>query len=111
MFTTNANKLLLLVIIYILIAYYFIISKLANIFIFINKYIKELFFYNSYRGPIVIFRDFAARLTAAIVARYQLSMAKINIKVAYKLAIRLDKVGSNLFLQLYSQYMVEVIKK
>ena len=85
-----------------LIAYYFIVSESADAFIFMNKYIRELFFYDAYRGPAVILRDFATGLTAAIVVRRQSSLAKIGIEVMYKLAARLDKVGSNLFLQLYN---------
>ena len=76
MFTININKLPLLVIIYItnilksfLIAYYFIILKSINMFIFINKYIKKLFFYNSYLGLIVILRNFIIKLIVAIVVR------------------------------------------
>ena len=76
MFITNINKLFLLVIIYItntlrsfLIAYYFIILEFINIFIFINKYIRELFFYNSYLGLIVILRDFIIKLIVVIVVR------------------------------------------
>ena len=76
MFTTNINKLPLLVIIYItntlrsfLIAYYFITLESIDTFIFINKYIRELFFYNSYLGSIVILRNFTIKLIVIIVAR------------------------------------------
>ena len=90
MFTTNINKLPLLVIIYIintlrsfLIAYYFIILKSIDIFIFINKYIRELFFYNSYLGPIVILKDFTIRLIIIIVVRQKYTISKIGIEVIY----------------------------
>ena len=86
--------MLLSVIIYIiniiksfLIIYYFITLELFKAFIFINKYIKKLFFYNSYRGSIIILRDFIVGLIVVIVARKKLTINKIKIKVAYKLAI------------------------
>ena len=86
--------MLLSVIIYIiniiksfLITYYFVTLELSKAFIFINKYIKELFFYNSYRGPIIIFKDFATGLTAVIVAKKKLIINKVRIKVTYKLTI------------------------
>ena len=76
MFITNINKLPLLVIIYItntlrsfLIVYYFIILESIDTFIFINKYIRELFFYNSYLGSIVILRNFIIRLIIVIVIK------------------------------------------
>ena len=81
-----------------LIAYYFIILKSANIFIFINKYIRELFFYNFCLGPIVIFKDFTIGLIAVIVIKKKVSINKIGIKVTNKLTIRLNKVNNNLFL-------------
>ena len=104
-FTTNMNKLPLLVIIYVInilrsfsITYYFIISKLVDTFIFINKYIRELFFYNFYREPMVILRDFAMGLIAAIVAKRKITISKRGIEVTYELIARLDKVSSSLFL-------------
>ncbi|KAK0516467.1 hypothetical protein JMJ35_001070 [Cladonia borealis] len=104
-FTTNANKLPLSVIVCVtnmlrsfLIAYYFITSESADTFIFINECIRELFFYDSYRGPAVILKDFAAGLTAAMVAKRKLNTNEVGMEVAYELTTRLDKAGSDLFL-------------
>ena len=90
MFITNINKLPLLIIIYItntlrsfLIAYYFITLESIDMFIFINKYIRKLFFYNSYLDPIVILRNFTIGLIAAIVVRQKYTISKVEIEVTY----------------------------
>ena len=36
---------------------------------FINDYIKDLFFYNNYRGPIVVLSNFAMGLIVAIIRK------------------------------------------
>lgn len=48
------------------IAYCFILFESIAIFLFINDYIKNLFFYNNCRESIVVLDDFAACLTVAI---------------------------------------------
>ena len=117
-FTTNANELPLSVIVCVTntlksfpIAYCFIALESADAFIFMNACMRELFFHDSCRGPLVILGDFAAGLTAAMVARRQLSSAELGIEVAYELAARLDEAGSDLFLQLCSWHAAEAIKK
>ena len=72
-FNINENALPLSVIICVTntlmtipIAYYFIKSESAAAFLFINECIKDLFFYDNCRGPIVVLDNFATGLTAAI---------------------------------------------
>ena len=75
-FNINKNDLFLLVLICvintlktILIVYYFIESEFIEAFLFMNDYIKNLFFYNDCRGPGVLLGDFAVGLTAAMVKK------------------------------------------
>ena len=117
-FTTNANELPLSVIVCVTnlmrsfpIAYCFIASESADAFIFMNECMRELFFHDSCRGPAVILGDFAAGLTAAMVARRQLSIAEAGMEVAYELAARLDEAGNEVFLQLCNWHAAEAIKK
>ena len=75
-FNINENNLLLLVLIYIIntlktifIIYYFIESEFTEIFLFINNYMKNLFFYNDCKDPGILLSDFAAGLIAAIIKK------------------------------------------
>ena len=75
-FNINKNNLFLLVLIYItntlktiLIIYYFIESEFTEIFLFINNYIKNLFFYNDCRDPKILLSDFAVELTVVIIKK------------------------------------------
>ena len=75
-FNINKNNLSLLVIIYIintlriiLIVYYFIKFEFTNVFLFINNYIKNLFFYNNCRGLAIILNNFATKLIAVIIKK------------------------------------------
>ena len=92
-FTTNANRLPLSVIVCVTnvmksfpIAYCFVASESSEAFIFINKCMRELFFHDSCRGPAVILGDFAAGLTAAMVAKKKLTINEVGMEVAYELA-------------------------
>ena len=53
----------------ILIIYYFIEFEFINIFLFINDYIKNLFFYNNCREFIIFLNNFIARLIAIIIKK------------------------------------------
>ena len=63
------------------IVYYYIISKLAKTFIFINNYIKKLFFYNNYRDITILLSDFIVNLTIVIIIKRNISILKIKLKV------------------------------
>lgn len=117
-FTTNSNELPLSVIVCVTnvlksfpIAYCFIASESSDAFIFINECMRELFFHDSCRGPAVILGDFAAGLTAAMVAKRKLGLNEAGMEIAYELATRLDEAGGDLFLQLCSWHAAEAIKK
>ena len=117
-FNINENALPLSVIICITntlitipIAYYFIKSESAAAFLFINEYIKDLFFYNNYRGPIVVLNNFTTGLTAAITRKRVnlLSMledlrgtiAQAGMNIAWELSSQMNELGSDYTLQLY----------
>ena len=51
------------------IAYCFIEFEFTKTFLFINDYIKNLFFYNNCRDLIVLLDDFATELIAAIIKK------------------------------------------
>ena len=117
-FTTNANELPLSVIVCVTnllrsfpIAYCFIALESTDAFVFINECMRELFFHDSCLGPAVILGDFAAGLTAAMVAKRKVGASEVGMEVAYELAARLDEAGSDLFLQLCSWHAAEAIKK
>jgi len=85
-FNININSLLLLVLIYIintliliLITYYFIKLELAEVFICINIYIRELFFYNNYYRLGILLSDFATNLIIIIIIK-----KNINILILLK---------------------------
>ena len=63
---------------------------------------KELFFHDSCWGPVVILGDFAAGLTAAMIAKREVNLDEAGMEVVYELAMRLDESGSDVFLQYYS---------
>ena len=65
-----------------LIAYYYIAFKLAETFIFINAYIKKLFFYRNCRKITILLRDFAADLTTTILIKKKISLLETRLKVA-----------------------------
>lgn len=57
------------------IAYCFIEFEFTEVFLFINDYIKNLFFYNNYRDLVVLLGDFAAKLIAAMIKK------RLNISI------------------------------
>ena len=72
---------------------------------------RELFFHDSCLGPAVILRDFAAGLTAAMVAKREVNLDEVGMEVVYELATRLDESDSDVFLQYCSWHAAEAIKK
>ena len=99
-FTTNANELLLSVIVCVTntlrsspIAYCFIALGSADAFVFINECMRELFLHDACRGSAVILGDFAAGLTAAMVAKQQLNSDEAGMAIAQELAAGLDEAG------------------
>ena len=57
------------------IAYCFIEFEFTKAFLFINDYIKNLFFYNNYKDFVVLFDDFTAELIIAIIKK------RLNISI------------------------------
>ena len=51
------------------IIYYFIEFKFIKTFLFINVYIKNLFFYNNYRDFVVLLNDFIIKLIIVIIKK------------------------------------------
>ena len=75
-FNTNENDLSLSVFVYMIntlksisIAYCFIESESIEIFLFINDYIKNLFFYNNCKGFAMLLNNFVIRLTTAMIKK------------------------------------------
>ena len=108
-FNTNEYNLPLLVLVYITnilrsfpITYIYIISESTEAFLFINEYIRDLFFYNNYKGLVVLLSDFTAGLTVVIVSERKITLSEVGIQVVYELLARLDNLGSSYFLQLYN---------
>ena len=64
------------------IVYCYIISKLAKAFIFINNYIKKLFFHDNCRDIIILLDDFTVDLTVAIITKRNISVLETGLKVA-----------------------------
>ncbi len=84
-FNTNKNDLPLSVLICVTntlrsisIAYYFIEFESIETFLFMNDYMKNLFFYDNCRGPAMLLNDFAAKLTAAIIKK-RINLLTISI--------------------------------
>ena len=116
-FNINKNNLPLLVLIYItntlrtfLITYYYIISKSAEAFTFINICIRNLFFSSNYRGMTILLGDFTAGLIVAITSKRKITLSKRGINIIWDLTIVVDDLGSQVFLQLCNWHAVEIIK-
>ena len=84
-FNTNENGLPLSILICVIntlknisIAYCFIEFEFIEAFLFINDYMKNLFFYNNCKGFAMLLKDFAARLTTTIIKK-RINLLTISI--------------------------------
>ena len=93
------------------VAHCFIRSESISAFVFINNCLTDLFFFDDYPGPSVMLEDFSSGLSQAMLKTMQQSRLEAGMSIAWKLANKLDQVGTNCTLQLCSWNAAEAIKK
>lgn len=64
------------------VAHYFITSESTSAFVFINKCLKDLFFFDKYPGPVVILGNFSADLSQAMLKTMQQSGSEARMSMA-----------------------------
>ena len=84
------------------VAYYFVSSESAEVFIFINVCLQNLFFHNDCPGSTVNIEDFSVGLTIAMLQKQELSRSDADMKIIIKLEQKVNSVESEVRLQLCS---------